>query len=295
MIEPVERPVARSERRVSFPKINFGSLCGLTLMLQGLIMFISLLSGNSLITDIVLAIAAGGFLVVGFKVARRQSALSVRLALYASLFGLLLCFVGLLGWFGTLTIVITAPTGIVLFAVSAVLAGLELRKLRVHQPSDAGTFAPTTKQASRQPGDFIGTQDFARSLALLLIFQAIITLFVFFGFMSSFLDYITALLNVFSVGFVHGFFEILNFLILTQLVQIFTGVILLARGYSKNFRTTLFCVGVANLVSSSFVLCFPFVVNKPAIPTLYLPAAAAFMVAFIACVWSVWVGRLKTS
>jgi hypothetical protein len=84
VIEPVERTVVRSEPRGGpFPKVNFGSLCGLTLMLQGLIMLIGLLGANPPIIEAVLAIATGGSLVIGFRVAGHQSAQSLRLALAA--------------------------------------------------------------------------------------------------------------------------------------------------------------------------------------------------------------------
>jgi hypothetical protein len=132
IIAPVERTVVRSEPRgVPFPKVNFGSLCGLTLMLQGLIMLIGLLGANPPIIEAVLAIATGGSLVIGFRVAGHQSVQSLRFALYASLIGLLVCLV--LFVLGTRGITgLTVLTGIVLFAVSAVLAGIELRQLRVY-------------------------------------------------------------------------------------------------------------------------------------------------------------------
>jgi peptidoglycan/LPS O-acetylase OafA/YrhL len=111
-------------------------------MFQGLIMSISLLGAllgaKPLIGDIVLIIAAGGSLVAGFRVARMQSPQTVRLALYASLIGLLVCFAVITGWLGirgTLITGLTVLAGIVLFAASAILAGLELRRLRVpHSP-----------------------------------------------------------------------------------------------------------------------------------------------------------------
>jgi TIR domain len=112
VIEPVERPIARSERRVSFPKSNLGWLCGLTLMLQGLIMFIGLWVGNPPITEIVLATATGGSLVVGFRVQQNQSAQSLRLALYASLIGLLVCFVLISGVIGTVVPMIKELTAL---------------------------------------------------------------------------------------------------------------------------------------------------------------------------------------
>ena len=147
VFDAVEPPNVRGERRVSFPKVNYGSLCGLALMFQGLIMFVGLLGANPFITNIVLIIAAAGSIVAGFRVARQQSTQSVRLALYASLIGLLVCFVFTIGA-ARLIPAITDPltldprihdftvlTGIVLFGVSAILAGLELRRVRAHQPS----------------------------------------------------------------------------------------------------------------------------------------------------------------
>ena len=143
VFDAVEPPNVRGERRVSFPKVNYGSLCGLALMFQGLIMFISLLGAllgaKPLIGDIVLIIAAGGSLVAGFIVARTQSPQTARLALYASLIGLLVCFAFITGWLGirgTLITGLTGLAGIVLFPASAILAGLELRRFRVHHSPD---------------------------------------------------------------------------------------------------------------------------------------------------------------
>ena len=107
--------------------------------------------------------------------------------------------------------------------------------------------------------------------------------------------YISALRHVLGNFDFSELFVNVNFVIITQLVQILMGAILLVRGCSTNFRTALFCVGVANLVSSSFLFYFPFATNQPAIPELYLPSVVAFVVALIACVWSVCVGRLKAS
>jgi hypothetical protein len=138
VIDTVELPNVRSERRVSFPKVNYGSLCGLALMFQGLIMSIGLLGAylgtTLLIGHIALIIAAGGSLVAGFSVARTQSPQTTRLALYVSLVGLLVCFAFITGWFGirgTAIIGLAVLAGIVLFTASAILAGLELRRLRV--------------------------------------------------------------------------------------------------------------------------------------------------------------------
>ena len=102
-------------------------------------MFISLLGAKPLIGDIVLIIAAGGSLVAGFIVARTQSPQTARLALYASLIGLLVCFAFITGWLGirgTLITRLTGLAGIVLFPASAILAGLELRRFRVHHSPD---------------------------------------------------------------------------------------------------------------------------------------------------------------
>ena len=296
----------RSERLVSFPKVNYGSLCGLALMLQGLIMFIGLLGAlfgaTPLIGDIVLITAAGGSLVAGFRVARMQSPQTARLALYASLIGLLVCFILITGWLGIRGTTITELTvlaGIVVFTASAILAGLELRRFRVYQQTDAGTFAPTSKQASRQSGEFIGTRSFTRSLALLLIVQALITAgYVFFfnlGFLISLNNYISQLRFALGNFLFMDLFLITNYFIITQLVQVVMAAILLVRGHSGNVRTAVFYVDVANLISSSLLFWSAFVIVQPAIPNLYLPAVAAFLVALIACVWSVWVGRLKTS
>ena len=270
-------------------------------------MLIGLLGTNPPIIEAVLAIAAGGSLVIGFRMAGHQSALSLRFALYASLVALFVC----LGWFalgigGTPITGFTLLTGIVLFPVAAVLAGLELRRLRRDQHCDASISAPPSKQTSRERGDFVGSLIFTRSLALVLIVQALIAApYVLFFVTARYYmmpfgsySYFFALRQMFvGVSFGDfGLFKIMNFVVLTQLVQLLMGAILLVRGYySKEFRTTLFCVGVANLVSSSFLFCFPFVVHQPAMPELYLPAIAAFLVALIACIWSVWVGSLKTS
>ena len=165
--------------------------------------------------------------------------------------------------------------------------------------SHPSTFAPTSKQASRQPGDFIGTRNFTRSLALLLIVQALITAgYVFFfnlGFLISLNNYISQLSRALGNFLFMDLFVITNYFIITQLVQVLMAAILLVRGHSGNVRTAVFYVDVANLISSSFLFWSAFVILQSAIPNLYLPAVAAFLVALIACVWSVWVGRLKTS
>ena len=108
-------------------------------------------------------------------------------------------------------------------------------------------------------------------------------------------NYISFLYSVFAYGDFNAdflkVFKALNFFILTQLLQILMGIILFTRGYSKNFRITLFCVGAANVISSFFTFA---ILYRFQTPMIYIPSTAAFVVALIACVWSVWVGRLKT-
>jgi hypothetical protein len=255
-------------------------LCGIALMLQGLITLLGLWGSNPLGIEIVLVIMTGSSLVVGFRVQRDQSAQSLRLALYTSLIGLLLCFVLLAGvLLGHLVPAINeliAPSGIVLFAISAVLAGVERRKrVRVDRYSGASTAPPTpTVTTPRKSDGHFGTPDFALSLALLLVVPALITIVVAYFVaarvvsvdhsMVTMENYISYLYNVFAYGVFDAdflkVFKALNFFILTQLLQILMGIILFTRGYSKNFRITLFCMGAANVISSflTFALLYRF-------------------------------------
>ena len=310
VVDLIEQPIVRSKWRFSFSRVGLAGLCGIALMLQGLITLLGLWGSNPLGIEIVLVIMTGSSLVVGTRVQRDQSAQSLRLALYTSLIGLLLCFVLLAGvLLGHLVPAITeliAPSGIVLFAISAVFAGVERRKaVGVDRYSGASTASPTSTITPRKSDGHFGAPDFALSLALLLVVPALITIVVAYFVaarvvsvdhsMVTMENYISYLYNVFAYGVFDAdflkVFKALNFFILTQLLQILMGIILFTRGYSKNFRTTLFCMGAANVISSflTFALLYRFQT-----PMIYIiPSTAAFVVALIACMWSVWVGGLK--
>jgi hypothetical protein len=148
IVDPVEPLSVRSKRRFSFSRVGLAGLCGAALMLQGLITLVGLLGSNALAIEIVLVIVTCGSLVVGFSVQREQSARRLLLALCTSLIGLLLCLALLAGMLGYLVLATRQLTasGIVLFAISAVLAGAQLRKERMNTPS------ATSKATIRKAG-----------------------------------------------------------------------------------------------------------------------------------------------